>query len=74
MGKVKLELTSNEALVLVDFLIRYLDNDTIEKIEDAEQQLLWDLCAMLESEVPELLDPDYTELLKKARIAVKTNI
>lgn len=67
MRNIKIELTSSEALVLVDFLIRYQDNETINKIEDAEQQLLWDMCAMLESKVPELLDPNYKELLEKAR-------
>lgn len=72
MRNIKIELTSSEALVLVDFLIRYQDNETIAKIEDAEQQLLWDMCAMLESQVPELLDPNYKELLEKARKVVSS--
>ena len=72
MRNIKIELTSNEALVLVDFLIRYRDNETIDKIEDAEQQLLWDMCAMLESQVPELLGPNYKELLEKAREIVSS--
>lgn len=67
MSNVTLNLSQSEALVLIDFLIRYRDNDTIDKIEEAEQQMLWDLCAMLESQVPELLDPNYKELLEKAR-------
>jgi hypothetical protein len=70
MSSIKIELTSSEALVLVDFLIRYRDNETIDKIEDAEQQMLWDMCAMLESQVPELLDSNYKELLEKARKVV----
>ena len=69
----KIELTNSEALVLVDFLIRYQDNDTINKIEDAEQQILWNMCAMLESQVPQLLDYNYNELLKKAREVVSAD-
>ncbi len=72
MKKTKLELTSNEALVLVDFLIRFRDDEEL-KIEDpSEEQLLWDLCAMLESKVPELLDKNYKELLAKAREIIKS--
>ncbi|MFI2742738.1 hypothetical protein ACG2LH_08365 [Zhouia sp. PK063] len=72
MKKTTLELTSNEALVLIDFLIRFRDDEEL-KIEDpAEEQLLWDLCAMLESKVPELLHKDYKHLLEKARLVVKS--
>ena len=72
MKKTKLELTSDEALVLVDFLLRFRDEDEL-KIEDpSEEQLLWDLCAMLESKVPELLDKNYMELLAKAREVIKS--
>ena len=67
MKKTKLELTSNEALVLIDFLLRFRNREQLVIEDPAEEQLLWDLCAMLESDVPELLDESYQELLTKAR-------
>ena len=56
----------------MDFLIRYQDNDTIDKIEDASQQLLLDLCALLEREVSELRALKYTKLLENARQTVSS--
>ena len=72
MKKTKLELTPNEALVLVDFLLRFRDEEKLIIQDQSEEQLLWDLCAMLESEVPELLHKDYSALLKNAREVVKS--
>ncbi|MCF8463290.1 MAG: hypothetical protein K9G41_00500 [Flavobacteriales bacterium] len=72
MEKVKLELTSSEALVLVEFLIRFSKEDKLKIEHPSEERLLWDLCSMLESQVPELLDKNYTELLSEARKAVQT--
>ena len=63
----KIELTANESLVLIDFLIRFRDDEELKIKDPAEEQILWDLCAMLESKVPELLDKDYKTLLQKAR-------
>jgi hypothetical protein len=72
MKKTKLELTPNEALVFVDFLLRFRDEEKLIIQNQAEEQLLWDLCAMLESEVPELLHKGYKALLEKAREVVKS--
>ncbi len=65
--KMKIELTNNEALVLVDFLMRFRDNEILSIEGPAEEQILWDLCTMLESDVPELFDPEYKRALSKAR-------
>ncbi len=67
MKKTTIELTSNEALVLIDFLIRFRDSEELEIKNPAEEQILWDLCAILETNVPELLHKDYNLLLEKAR-------
>jgi len=64
---LKIELSSNEALVLVEILMRFRDEETLSIEDPAEEQMLWDLCAMLESNVPELFDPKYEEVLAKAR-------
>lgn len=65
-----IELKPEEALVLIDFLIRFRDTETVSFEHKAEQCVLWDLCALLESQVPELVRPDYGERLQKAREAV----
>ena len=63
-------LKAEEALVLIDFLLRLRDDETLAIEHPAEEQILWDLCALLESQVPELLDPKYREQLAAARVAV----
>lgn len=73
MDKVKVELSRNEALVLVDFLLRFRDNELLAVEDESEVQVLYDLCAMVESEVPELLDEKYVDLLWNARDAIKRN-
>jgi len=72
MKKISIELTNNEALVLVEFLLRFRDKEKLSIEDEAEEQILWDLVALLESEVPELLDENYGELLEKAREIVKS--
>ncbi len=72
MKKLNIELTNNEALVLIDFLLRFRDKEKLSIEDEAEEQILWDICAMLETEVPELLDKDYKDLLSKARKIIKS--
>ena len=72
MKKLIIELSKNEALVLIEFLLRFRDKDKLSIEDEAEEQILWDLCAMLETEVPELLDKNYKDLLEKAREIVKS--
>ena len=70
--EVELKLSSSEALVLVNFLLRFRDEEKLLAKDPAEEQLLWDLAAMLEIEVPELLSPNYNELLQKAKDIICT--
>jgi len=69
----RIELKPEEALVLIDFLMRYRDKESLSIAHPAEANVLWDLCALLESQVPELLDPAYAEKLDQARVAVCSN-
>lgn len=62
-----IELKGPEALVLVDFLIRFRDTAELKTEHHAEERILWDLCALLESQVPELFDPAYKARLSEAR-------
>ena len=52
---------------MVDFLIRFRDKEEVTFEHEAEQQILFNLCAMLEYDFPELLSPHYVELLEIAR-------
>jgi len=69
----KIELNNNEALVLIEFLLRFSNDEKLEIEHEAERQVLYDLCALLESEVPEILVPKYKESLTKARDALVNN-
>ena len=72
MKKTTLELSPSEAFVFADFLIRFRDDEEFKLVDSSEEQLLWDLCAILESQVPELLDKNYKQLLQRAREIVRT--
>jgi hypothetical protein len=71
---VSLDLTSDEALVLFDFLTRYTDSDRLEIADQAEQRALWNLCAILEKALVEPFDPAYGELLEAARQRLRDSI
>ncbi|MEM6654621.1 MAG: hypothetical protein AAF596_02345 [Planctomycetota bacterium] len=62
-----IELKTEEALVFVDFLTRFRDKEVVEFQHDAEPPMLFDLCAVFENQVPELLDEDHKSKLHKAR-------
>jgi len=68
---VTIDLTPDEALVLFDFLSRYNDSDRLETVDQAEQRVLWDLCASLERVLVAPFDPKYVELLAAARDRVR---
>lgn len=70
-GKVALGLSREEALVLFEWLHRFNQSEGHEFADQAEQRVLWDIEAMLESELVEPLDPKYEELLAAARAKVR---
>jgi hypothetical protein len=70
-GKVALGLSREEALVLFEWLHRFNKGEGHEFADQAEQRVLWDIEAMLESELVEPLDPKYEELLASARAKVR---
>ena len=71
LAGISLELTRMEALVFFAFLRRYEDRGRLAIEDQAEQRVLWDLCAMLESSLHEPLSPDYGQLLAQARASVR---
>jgi hypothetical protein len=66
----QITLTDAEALVLLDFLSRFSNDDVLAIQHPAESRVLWDLCCSLEKQVAELFDSRYQEALNKARLLV----
>ncbi|HSQ56911.1 MAG TPA: hypothetical protein VLM40_14315 [Gemmata sp.] len=64
---VGLTLTNDEALVLFEFLSRFLDTNELKIEDQAEQRALWNLQCLLESRLVEILLPNYRELVDQAR-------
>jgi hypothetical protein len=63
-------LKPEEALVLIEFLIRFRDTEQLSIEHEAEANVLWGLCALLEPQVTELLERGYREKLERARMVV----
>jgi hypothetical protein len=72
--KVLIELTSDEALVLFDFLTRFCDTDVLTLEDQAESRALWDLLALLEKQLVEPFRSDYSELLHQARERLRDKV
>jgi hypothetical protein len=72
-GKVVIELTRAEALVLFDLLARWSERggSDLHLEHQAEQRVLWDVEAMLESGLADTLLPDYQDRLIEARQRVE---
>jgi hypothetical protein len=75
-GTVAVTLTRDEALVLDAYLSRgAASGDDDPRIEDqAERRVLWDLAAVVESQLPDLLTPDYDARLAAARDRVRDTV
>lgn len=71
-GEVTLELSLNEAVTLIAFLLRFRDESQLTIEDEAETQILYDLCALLEQQLGgELTEPGWRLLVENARRAVR---
>lgn len=68
---IKIELNSDEALILFEFLSRYSETDTLTIEDQAEQRILWNLCCDLEKLLVERFSENYRELLETARSRIR---
>ena len=65
---MSVRLTADEALVILDLLHRWEDDDRVSAPQHASEQVApWDLSALLERELREPFDPRYADLLADAR-------
>ena len=69
--KVSITLSRAEALVLFEFLSRFGEQQQLDIRDQAEQRVLWDILADLESALPEPLAHDYDQQLKRARESIR---
>lgn len=71
--QVTIELSADEALVLFELLWRWgeTDNLNVSLEHQAEQRVLWDILATLESALVEPFMPNYDELVAEARKRVQ---
>lgn len=68
--KIVIELTPDEALVLFEFLRRSDDEGAYRFADQAEQRVVWNLEIAIQPQVP-VFAPNYGELLKQARSAIR---
>lgn len=69
---VELKLTRDEAVVLFEWLHRFNTKEGGQGFEDqAEQRVLWDIEATLESTLTEPFEPNYRQILDVARAKVR---
>ncbi len=68
---VKIELTSDAALVLYDWLTRLNQREETDFVDQSEERVLFDLEAMLEKVLVAPLHSDYAALLAQARSHVR---
>ncbi len=69
--RIDLALSADSALVLFALLARVNDDQAIDFADQAEQRVLWDLEAALESSVAAVLAGDYDARLRLARDRVR---
>ena len=69
-GNVDLTVDEHQALVLFEWLAKFNEKENGDLLGRAEQQVLFDLESQLESRLTAPLEPNYRELLEKAREAV----
>ena len=69
--KTSLSLDKYQALVLFEFLSRHSETGRLSIEDQAEERVLWDLCADLETQLVEPFQPGYKDLLEVARAHVR---
>jgi hypothetical protein len=69
--KVTLELSQEQALVFFEWLTKFNASEGRRFEDQAEERVLWDIEAMLESSLVDPFDARHEERLAEARAAVR---
>jgi hypothetical protein len=72
--RVVVELSSDEALVLFEFLSRYSDSAELKIQDQSEQRVLWDLCCFLEKKLSVQFSDGYVHELGAARARTRDRV
>lgn len=72
--KVSIELSNDEALVLYGWIARFNQQPENEFADQAEQRVLWDIEAILDSKLTAPLASDYEAQLASARDRVRDSV
>jgi hypothetical protein len=65
--QINLTLSRGEALVLFDWIASLDSKAEKPVVDEAEQDVLWEIEAQLEKKLYEILSPDYDKLLASAK-------
>jgi hypothetical protein len=68
---VQITLTKFEAIALMSFLMRFRDDDVLAIEHRADEQILYDLCALVQNHLAsEMTSENWHELLRESQAAV----
>jgi hypothetical protein len=71
---ITITLDRKEALLLFDFLSRFNERTNTQDYEyKSDQTVLWNFEAILEAHLSEVFQPNYIEIIDKARKAFDNN-
>ena len=69
-NKISISLSSEEALILYDWLSRFNEREEYDFEDQSQERVLWDLESSLEKELP-VFNEDYKLLLEKAKDKIR---
>lgn len=64
---VQISLTSDEAVVLFEFVRRFSESDSLTIVDQSERQALWNLCRIFERGALSSIKGDWPGILHQAR-------
>ena len=67
MDDIQIVLSKDEALILLDFLSRFSNINTLEIQDPSEEQVLWNLTCSLEKVLPEPFSEQWLSIIQDAR-------
>ncbi|MFC1542614.1 hypothetical protein ACFL4M_01865 [Pseudomonadota bacterium] len=67
LSNVEMSLSKDEAIVLFEFLSRFSDTETLKIEHQSEERVLWMLTCLLEKELVEPFERNYSEILSQAQ-------
>lgn len=72
-NSVNLRLSKHEGIALMSLLMQFRDHNGLSLSCEADRQILYDLCGLVQNEIePELLSSRWKELVAEAQAAVLT--